>query len=393
MAERCSVLSWRACGLAASLSLLFSLSLLTTLGPPAHAHNRSVSHLRVEVVAGSASATMQLSARDLSAAQAAAAHAGLPVEGWVAATHTLHTTDACVAVDPQLNLSESTFRWDLRCPPAESYRLRARGMPQCIRGHVVFATLIVDGDQWEGTLTERVEQSPAVGPGASPRSRSLGTLVSGAAHLLTGIDHICFLVCLLLLAGSRRSLVLAVTGFTTGHLMAVFIAARSELVIDLNAAEAGIAASVLLAALAVAARVDRAEQPVAVASMALGLLAAAIGATLGSTPLIALGGVALISGGWLLIDRHGRLLAPAAAVFGVLHGLGFVSSFSAPGASASRAVFTYHLGIEFAQLLIIAPLWLVLVRSSAANTRRFAIAASMVAACLSAGLVWSRLVS
>ena len=140
----------------------------------------------------------------------------------------------------------------------------------------------------------------------------------GVVHLLTGYDHLLFVLTLLLAAGMRarqhsvrRALVDAariVTAFTIGHSLTLALASLSMLSAPSALVEAAIAGSIVLAA-------------------ALNLV------------------------------EHGVERAWLALVFGLVHGLGFSSVLAEVGLPRDQkliALVSFNVGIELAQLAFVA---------------------------------------
>lgn len=136
----------------------------------------------------------------------------------------------------------------------------------------------------------------------------------GVAHLLTGPDHLLFLLGLVLLVRRLRPLVATITAFTVGHSLTLALAALDVVRFNPAAAELGIAASI------VAVAVTLAQPPAA-------------------RPLLA---------------RRPWLMAGG---FGLLHGLGFAGALLDAGLPAGEvplSLLGFNLGIELAQLLVVA---------------------------------------
>lgn len=137
----------------------------------------------------------------------------------------------------------------------------------------------------------------------------------GAEHLVSGLDHVLFVVGLLLLLRGGRPLVLAITAFTLGHSATLAAASLGGLTLPAPAVEIAIAASLV----ALAAALVRPD-----------------------------GGAA--SG----IARRPALLPFA---FGLLHGLGFAGTLAAaglPGHALPLALLSFNLSIELGQLALVA---------------------------------------
>jgi hypothetical protein len=154
------------------------------------------------------------------------------------------------------------------------------------------------------------------------RERASAVLASygalGVEHLWTGLDHVLFVAGLTLLLGATRRLVVAITAFTAGH-----------------------SATLALAALGVV----RAPQAAVEVAIAATIVALALSLARGAEP-----GAATPRG----IARRPALLPFA---FGLLHGLGFAAALGElglPQHAIPLALFAFNLGIELAQLALVA---------------------------------------
>lgn len=141
----------------------------------------------------------------------------------------------------------------------------------------------------------------------------------GVEHILIGIDHLLFVLGLLLLAQSRRRLFVWVSAFTVGHSITLFLVSLGYIPHWPNIAEWLIAASVF--AMALFAEVNKA-------------------------------------GG-----RHGKAFVMVVGAFGLLHGLGFASvlaELTVPSGKILPALLGFNIGIELGQLLFLAGVSLIL---------------------------------
>lgn len=148
----------------------------------------------------------------------------------------------------------------------------------------------------------------------------------GAEHLAGGLDHVLFLCGLFLLSGAgaggwarARALLVTATAFTAGHSVTLGATALGYVPLPQAIAETLIAATVLALALELA-------QP---ASAHAGML-------------------------------RRRPVAMAGA-FGLVHGLGFAGALrdvGVPPPDLPMALLGFNLGIELAQLALLAALWL-----------------------------------
>ena len=93
--------------------------------------------------------------------------------------------------------------------------------------------------------------------------------VLGIEHILAGYDHLLFIVCLILLAGTFRRMLVTITGFTIAHSITLAMAALGLVHVPVAAVEASVALSIVFVAYELA-RDDRHtltwRHPIAVSS-------------------------------------------------------------------------------------------------------------------------------
>lgn len=165
------------------------------------------------------------------------------------------------------------------------------------------------------TLLHGESPTALVPPAPSSLDTALDYAWLGAGHLAGGLDHVLFVLGLLLIVRGRRRLILAVTSFTLGHSLTLALATLGLVRLPQTPVEILIALSIaLLAAEALQQRQT------------------------GQT-------------GWLA--RHPALVC---AAFGLLHGLGFAGALSETGLpddAIPLALASFNLGIELAQIALI----------------------------------------
>ncbi|MFD2763571.1 HupE/UreJ family protein [Micromonospora eburnea] len=188
----------------------------------------------------------------------------------------------------------------------------------------------------------------------------------GGEHLLTGIDHILFL--LALIAGSRRlrEIVLAATSFTLAHSVTFMLAALGLVDVPARVVEPVIALSIAVVAGWHLWRIWRRGDHAADLETA--------------------------GGGHFSLDRSGWIRLGVVFCFGLVHGLGFAGALGIDEAwswSLLWSLLVFNVGIEVVQLAIIAVVFPLLVVSY----RRAATAGLWATGAISAGvsvmgLVW-----
>jgi hydrogenase/urease accessory protein HupE len=171
---------------------------------------------------------------------------------------------------------------------------------------------LADGRVVQGVVTAT---SPSIHVPARPSwwdvARTYGRL--GVSHILTGYDHLLFVFGLILLAGTMRGILAAVSAFTAGHSVTLAAAVLGLVRVPGSAIEVAIAASVFALA------VELARTP--------------------ASPT--------------LMRRRPWAMA---GLFGLLHGLGFASALSEAGLPAGEvplALLAFNLGVEAGQILFV----------------------------------------
>ena len=143
--------------------------------------------------------------------------------------------------------------------------------------------------------------------------------VAGIEHILVGTDHLLFVLCLMIIAGRFKRLLLTVTGFTLAHSITLSLATLDIVRLPTELVELLIALSIVLLAVEIIKhRRAPAEQ--------------------------------LPSFTW----RHP---VSASSAFGLLHGFGFavvLQELGLPTAMKAQALLFFNIGVELGQLLFIA---------------------------------------
>jgi hypothetical protein len=188
----------------------------------------------------------------------------------------------------------------------------------------------------------------------------------GAEHLLTGLDHILFL--LALIAGSRRlrEVVLAATTFTLAHSVTFVLAALGLVQVPASVVEPIIALSIAVVAGWYLWRLYR-----------RGAHAVDLDAP---------------GGGHLSLDRAGWGRLAVVFCFGLVHGLGFASALGIDQAFSWRllsSLLVFNVGIETVQLTIIAAVFPVLaLLRRRSPTAGLWVTGGIAAGVTTMGLIW-----
>ena len=238
--------------------------------------------------------------------------------------------------------------------------------------HVHYARVAREGGQAQEVLaTVRSHEFVVGGSASATPTDFVAFFLLGLEHVLSGIDHLAFIVALALLAGGFGRAVWAATGFTLGHSLTLGLVAAGWLRPDVASVEALIGFTVAFAAGEAFASRDGAGSHVGWATLALvaaiPLVAKFAGAS--ALPWSVVAGIAVFSlcaGG--LGGTTSRRLAPVlATAFGLAHGAGFASALLAldiPRERLLKALLGFNLGVEAAQLLALVVIGAVAVAGS-----------------------------
>ena len=215
---------------------------------------------------------------------------------------------------------------DMRCPSVASLSLQDDTLFDDDPEHEVFVT--VHGERGTSSHVLRAHKRAVVidtTPSAATTAKSF--VGEGAVHLVTGYDHLLFLLSLILIGaltakrdGLRSAAAdtgLLVTAFTLGHSVSLCSAALGWVALPIDWVEAAIAASIVLVA---GLNLVRPEAP---------------------------------------SQRALRTRNALAAAFGLVHGFGFSSVLADVGLPHSHrllALLSFNVGIELAQIACVLAL-------------------------------------
>lgn len=220
----------------------------------------------------------------------------------------------------------------------------------------------------------------------------------GIEHIFGGIDHIAFLLALLLLLRSLKVLVWMVTGFTLGHSITLALAALGWIIPDLDIVEAAIGFTIALVAVQNIAVLTGNHRQITYFSVA-GLLLIVLINLIWNIGLSALSGLGLalftLAYLWNSADEHlsANLRLVTSVIFGLIHGFGFASALTETGLASTQllpALLGFNLGIELGQIVIIAVVWALLqqIRQSRFLTDTRLVIDLVSAALCGLGLYW-----
>tara|TARA_B110000495_G_C23032728_1_gene615627 strand:- start:791 stop:1789 length:999 start_codon:yes stop_codon:yes gene_type:complete len=147
-------------------------------------------------------------------------------------------------------------------------------------------------------------------------------LMAGTEHILEGYDHLLFVLCLIIIAGGLKRLLLTVTGFTLAHSITLSLATLNIFRVRTELVEILIALSILLLAVEIIRHHQGREQN---------------------------------SFTW-------RYPVSVSSAFGLLHGFGFavvLQELGLPQSMKLEALLFFNIGVEIGQILFIVSIALI----------------------------------
>lgn len=308
------------------------------IGPLAKAHEGGLSYLEVEVDGRTVKATLDAPAQDyasslrldadrdgqLSAADMTASQSAL--KRWLFGSLRFVVEDRLCEPDTFTSHLEAqallrlTGTW--RCEaPVNTLHLASQALDTFGSDHSTFVRAARGDAAHQALLTARdSEVTFDFGVAESWLSAAGRFVVLGVEHIFTGIDHVMFVLALLLLGGSLRRIVAVATAFTAAHSVTLSLAALDMVVLPSRLVESVIALSVGWVAVENYVFARPREQGAA-------------------EP-------AVLRWRWLLTFA-----------FGLLHGFGFagvLGDLGLPKGHEVVALASFNLGVELGQVAIIA---------------------------------------
>ncbi|MGH2396034.1 MAG: HupE/UreJ family protein [bacterium] len=257
---------------------------------------------------------------------------------------TIEPAQAQLPSSLNLSVSHSTLRLVYQWPvPVQGLALRYDLFVPGVPTASCLATIVVGGRVRNVVFTPE-HRDAAISLGGSISGAAAGFVLLGIRHILSGYDHVLFLLSLLMLGGGLRALVKIVSAFTVAHSITLSLAVLNVVALPARWVETAIAASIVYVA---AENFWRGQHA--------------------------------LRNRWLVTFG-----------FGLVHGLGFASilqELHLPRAGVAVSLLGFNLGVEVGQMAIVllASLGLQLIRAwPRATVFRLLVSAGAGVA----GLVW-----
>ena len=256
------------------------------------------------------------------------------------------------------------FDMTYACPDSRKLEIHSGAFSDLTPSHVDFAQIQNAGTgEFTEQLITRDRATVAVsGEGGELQEASFLDFVRmGVMHIFTGVDHMSFLLGLVLISRRLKDLVFVVTGFTIGHSLTLALAVTGVLRPHAEYIDALVALTIaLIGAENLAVATGRAGSVATVTASGLLIMAAASLAGVGDLPVLLLVGSALFTGGYLIVSGNltdaGRLRMVITVVFGLIHGFGFAANLlemQLPTGRIAELLVGFNLGVEVGQMTLV----------------------------------------
>ena len=183
----------------------------------------------------------------------------------------------------------------------------------------------------------------------------------GLDHILSGYDHLLFILGLLLLVTNLKRLLLVITGFTIGHSLTLSLSVINVIQVKSSLVEALIGYTIMFVGLEYLYKENNDHRLGVFFISTLSLLLLTFGHLINpSFPYFLVIGILLFSLGYfyLLINlsSENNLLSIITIVFGLIHGFGF-GGFLLSSKISSENIFSgllgFNLGVEVGQIIFV----------------------------------------
>jgi hypothetical protein len=275
----------------------------------------------------------------------------------------------CALVPPIETLSAVSgyrkFDFTFKCAIPNNLQIHSAAFFDLVSSHTNFAQVqnVASGEFTEQLITKE-HQTVDVTGGAGGRLKSarfFEFIRMGMMHIFTGVDHMSFLLGLVLISRRLRDLIFVVTGFTLGHSLTLALAVTGVLRPHAEYIDALVALTIAL--IGAENVVVQTRKPVPIAWGMGGLIALMALFSwfgIGGLPPLLLLGAGLFTANYLMLSGNlrdaGRVRILITLVFGLIHGFGFAADLlelQLPPGRLAELLVGFNLGVEIGQLALV----------------------------------------
>jgi hypothetical protein len=355
------------------LRRLIGLLAATILGASAAgAHTRSQSHAVWEIKGADVDLVMTIPALEADRLTGGGrAPSDDELKAYLTArVYPLSSGRRCPIVPPVETLSAAPgfrkFDFTFQCAAANDLQIHSVAFFDLVPSHTNFAQVqnALTGEFTEQLITNEHRTIDVTGGEGSrlKSARFVEFIRMGTMHIFTGVDHMSFLLGLVLISRRLRDLVFVVTGFTIGHSLTLALAVTGILRPHAEYIDALVALTIaLIGAENIVVQTQKPTLVALVVGASLTVMALLQGLGFGGLPSLLLLGAGLFTANYLMISGRlrdaGRLRILITLVFGLIHGFGFAADLlelQLPPERLAELLVGFNLGVEIGQLILVA---------------------------------------
>ena len=275
---------------------------------------------------------------------------------------------SCSLVDEikELNSQEGSLNLSLNfeCPSNKEIKIINNALFNLVQSHIHIARIYIDNNLYTEKALFFNDQSIDLNEEKENNSfsNSFYKFFSlGLDHILSGYDHLLFILGLLLLVTNLKRLLLVITGFTIGHSLTLSLSVINIIQVKSSLVEALIGYTIMFVGLEYLYKENNDHRVSLIFITTLSLLLLIFGNLINPNfPYFLILGILLFSLGYFYLlknlNSENNLLSIITIIFGLIHGFGF-GGFLLGSKISSENIFSgllgFNLGVEVGQIIFV----------------------------------------
>ena len=274
----------------------------------------------------------------------------------------------CSLVDEikELNSQEGSLNLSLNfeCPSNKEVKIINNALFNLVQSHIHIARIYIDNNLYTEKALFFNDQSIDLNEEKENNSfsNSFYKFFSlGLDHILSGYDHLLFILGLLLLVTNLKRLLLVITGFTIGHSLTLSLSVINIIQVKSSLVEALIGYTIMFVGLEYLYKENKDHRVSMIFITTLSILLLIFGNLINPNfPYFLILGILLFSLGYFYLlknlNSENNLLSIITIIFGLIHGFGF-GGFLLGSKISSENIFSgllgFNLGVEVGQIIFV----------------------------------------
>ena len=274
----------------------------------------------------------------------------------------------CSLVDEikELNSQEGSLNLSLNfeCPSNKEIKIINNALFNLVQSHIHIARIYIDNNLYTEKALFFNDQSIDLNEEKENNSfsNSFYKFFSlGLDHILSGYDHLLFILGLLLLVTNLKRLLLVITGFTIGHSLTLSLSVINIIQVKSSLVEALIGYTIMFVGLEYLYKENKDHRVSMIFITTLSSLLLIFGNLINPNfPYFLILGILLFSLGYFYLlknlNSENNLLSIITIIFGLIHGFGF-GGFLLGSKISSENIFSgllgFNLGVEVGQIIFV----------------------------------------